>query len=135
MNTSELEYQGELRTIATHVFSGTSIFTDAPLDNHGKAQSFSPTDLLATALASCMITVMGIEANKHNIDLTGTKLFIQKQMAINPRRVSKVIIHFDIKSSVISEKEKSMLEDIALNCPVAKSINTEIKQEITFSYL
>ena len=133
MNTSELVYTGELRTIATHVYSGTQIFTDAPLDNNGKAQSFSPTDLLVTALASCMITIMGIEANKQNINLVDTKIAVKKTMASDPRRVSKVELIFEIPKRNLTSEQMKMLEYAAHNCPVAKSIHPEINQVIVFN--
>ena len=134
MNTSELVYQGELRTEAIHVFSGTKIFTDAPLDNNGKAESFSPTDLVATSLAACMVTIMGIEANKLKLNLNDTKMTVKKTMTINPRRISKIEITFTIPERNFTSDEKMLLERAALNCPVAKSIHPDIKQEITFSY-
>jgi len=134
MNTSELVYQGDLRTVATHVFSGTQIFTDAPLDNNGKAQSFSPTDLVATALASCMVTIMGIEANRLNVNLDDTKMVVKKHMAINPRRISSIEIKFDIPERNLTLDQKRVLENRALNCPVAKSIHPDIHQEISFIY-
>jgi hypothetical protein len=134
MNTSELVYQGELRTEAIHVFSGTKIFTDAPLDNNGKAESFSPTDLVATSLAACMVTIMGIEANKLKLNLKDTKMEVKKTMTINPRRISKIEIAFTIPERNFTSDEKTLLERAALNCPVAKSIHPDIKQEITFSY-
>jgi uncharacterized OsmC-like protein len=134
MNTSELVYQGELRTEAIHVFSGTKIFTDAPLDNNGKAESFSPTDLVATSLAACMVTIMGIEANKLKLNLNDTKMTVKKTMTINPRRISKIEITFTIPERNFTSDEKILLERAALNCPVAKSIHPDIKQEITFSY-
>ena len=109
MNTSELVYQGDLRTIATHVFSNTKIFTDAPLDNNGKGQSFSPTDLVATALVACMITIMGIEAEKKKIDLKDTKIFVVKIMANNPRRIVKVDINFEIPKRNLSSEQKNCL--------------------------
>jgi len=135
MNTSELVYQGELRTIAIHVFSGTKIFTDAPFDNHGKSGSFSPTDLVATALAACMVTIMGIEANRLQIDLKDSKMYVRKQMEINPRRISKIEIDFVIPNRNLTTEQKQFLEEKALNCPVAKSIHPDIKQEIVFKYV
>jgi putative redox protein len=134
MNTSELVYQGDLRILATHIYSGTQIFTDAPLDNNGKAQSFSPTDLVATALACCMMTIMGIEANKHNIDLKDTKISVRKFMVPNPRRISKVEIRFNIPERTLTPEHKQMLEHAGRNCPVAKSIHSEIDQDIEFAY-
>lgn len=135
MNTSELVYQGELRTLATHVYSGTQIFTDAPLDNHGKAEGFSPTDLVATALGCCMMTIMGIEANKEQIRLEGTAIAIRKIMAANPRRISGVEVTFSIPAGTLTEEQKKVLENAALNCPVAKSIHPGIRQDVVFNYV
>jgi uncharacterized OsmC-like protein len=135
MNTSELVYEGELRTRATHIFSGAQLFTDAPLDNHGKAQNFSPTDLVATALASCMMTIMGIEANKMQLDLTGTKMAVKKHMAPNPRRIARIEIVFEIPGRDLATEQKQILEHAAHNCPVAKSIHMEIEQVVTFNYV
>ena len=135
MNTSELVYKGELRTVATHVYSNSQIFTDAPIDNNGKAQSFSPTDLVATALASCMVTIMGIEANKQNLNISETKMFVRKHMAVQPRRIIKIEIDFEIPQRDLTLKQKSVLENLALNCPVAKSLHPDINQEISFKYV
>lgn len=133
MNTSELEYLGELRNLAKHVYSGTVIHTDAPLDNNGLAQSFSPTDLLATSLAACMMTIMGIEARKLKLDLKGTTLKVVKIMASNPRRVDKVEIVFTFKTP-IEQEYRQLLENAAHHCPVAKSIHPDIKQQVLFKY-
>jgi uncharacterized OsmC-like protein len=133
MNTSELIYEGDLRTYATHVYSGTKLFTDAPLDNHGKAQSFSPTDLLATSLAACMITIMGIESKKMNIKLDGTQMAVRKIMGTNPRRVIKIEIDF-LMPEQIEMSARPILENAAHQCPVAKSIHPDLIQQVTFSY-
>jgi uncharacterized OsmC-like protein len=135
MNTSELIYEGGLRTYATHVFSGTRIYTDAPLDNQGKAQSFSPTDLVATALAACMITIMGIEARKAGLDLNQTTMEVKKFMGTGPRRIVKIGIVFNIPNTGISMEHRHMLEHAAHNCPVAKSIHPEIEQDVQFNYV
>lgn len=121
--------------MATHVYSGTRIFTDAPLDNNGKAQSFSPTDLVATALGACMVTIMGIEANKLNVNIDGTKMTVQKTMVSNPRRISKVQIVFEVPGAELSDGNRLILENAARNCPVAKSIHPEIIQETKFNYV
>lgn len=134
MNTSELVYTGELRTIARHVYSGTEIFTDAPLDNHGKAQSFSPTDLMSTSLATCMVTIMGIECAKLGVNIDGTKMAVRKIMAANPRRVSRIEIDFEIPDRNLTDDIKNKLEHAAHNCPVAKSIHPDIEQVVTFRY-
>lgn len=127
-------YQGNLRTEATHLRSGTHIMTDAPPDNHGKGENFSPTDLLAASLGSCMMTIMGIAARTHQIDLEGMEMDITKVMASDPRRVSE--IHIDVKMplKMYTDKEKRLLDHAARTCPVALSLNPEIKQEIRFNY-
>ena len=133
--TATIVYQGQLRTAATHVQSNTTIETDAPTDNQGKGERFSPTDLLATALGSCMMTIMGIKARDLQIDLTGTTLSIQKHMVADPRRVGAVDVAFDFPNTLrLSEKEKQILENAARTCPVAKSIHPEIEQKIVFNW-
>lgn len=134
MNTSELVYQGELRTLATHVYSGTQIFTDAPLDNHGKAQSFSPTDLLATALATCIITTIAIQMKDENLKLEGSKLSVRKIMASQPRRISEVQIDIHIVDNQITYQQKERLERIAHECPVARGLHPDLKQTVLFTY-
>ena len=134
METTHIVYLGELRTEAKHVRSGVKFITDAPPDNQGKGESFSPTDLLATSLGSCMLTIMGIAARTHNINMDGTKIKITKVMAANPRRVSEVHIVFDLPPNIYSEKEKTILENAARTCPVANSIHPDIKQVLTFNY-
>ncbi len=134
MVISKVVYTGHLRTIATHLGSNSEIVTDAPKDNNGKGEAFSPTDLVATATASCMLTVMGIAANTHNIEMTGTEVEVTKIMASNPRRISEIHCRVLIKNSNLSDKEKSILEHTALTCPVIMSLSAEINKEITFSY-
>ncbi len=134
MNTSEVIYKGNLRTTAIHLKSGQQIITDAPVDNNGKGEAFSPTDLLATSLGSCMLTVMGIVANRHNINLDGTKVEILKVMADNPRRVSEVHVDMHFPKNNYSDKDKQLLENTALTCPVAKSLHPDIKQKTRFHF-
>jgi putative redox protein len=134
MNTSELVYQGELRTLATHVYSGTQMFTDAPLDNKGKAQSFSPTDLVAVALATCVMTTIAILMSDQQLKLEGSKLAVRKIMASNPRRIKAIELDIEIVDKAISYEQKQRLEEIAHTCPVAKSLHPDIEQLITFSY-
>lgn len=129
--TSKIEYLGELRTEAEHLFSGNKIITDAPLDNNGKAQAFSPTDLVATALGSCMVTIMGIKAASLGYDLPGIKIDITKKMEANPRRISGVKVALIIPHSP-PEKDKQILEAAGLACPVAKSLHPDLKQDISF---
>lgn len=124
--TSEVIYTGGLRTEAKHLKSGDIIITDAPVDNHGKGEAFSPTDLMSTSLASCMLTIMGISSNNHNININGTKAEVQKIMSENPRRVSGINIIMIMPAIKYAEKEKSILKHAAENCPVMKSIHPDI---------
>ena len=134
MPTSEITYSGELRTKAIHLQSGTAIITDAPVDNYGKGEAFSPTDLLSTSLGCCMLTIMGIVARNHQLNIDGTKAVVTKIMDANPRRVTEIVIDFTFPSGNFTGKEKALLEHAALNCPVAKSIHPDIKQKISFNY-
>ena len=134
METIKTKYLGNLRTQATHVRSGNRIITDAPVDNQGKGEAFSPTDLLAASLGSCMTTIMGIKADKNNINIEGAQLRITKIMAEKPRRVIEIIVEFDMPQKNYSEQEKEFLKEAAINCPVAKSLNPEIKQTVIFNY-
>jgi putative redox protein len=133
--TSTILYKGNLRTVCTHLKSGQEIITDAPIDNNGKGEAFSPTDLLATSLGTCMLTIMGITANRHQIEINGTRVNITKLMAENPRRVQKIIAEVILKSDLkLTDKEKILLENSARACPVAKSLHPDIIQEISFVY-
>jgi putative redox protein len=135
MATIESIYLGELRTEATHVYSGTKAITDAPLDNKGKAESFSPSDMLSASLGSCMMTIMGIAAREHQINIDGTTCSITKIMATEPRRVSEIQIILTFPESVnYSDKEKAILERAALTCPVAQSLHPDLKQNVTFNF-
>jgi putative redox protein len=127
-------YQGSLRNQATHLRSGNVLTTDAPLDNNGKGEAFSPTDLLCTSLATCMITLMGITAESKGIVVGNISAEIEKVMASNPRRVSEIHIALQIQNMNYTEREKTILEQAALACPVAKSLNLEIAQEVSFRY-
>ena len=133
--TSEIIYKGVLRTEAKHLQSNTIIETDAPTDNQGKGERFSPTDLLATSLGTCMITTMGIKARNMNVDLTDTKISIQKIMKADPRRVAKVEVIFDFPLSLkIDEKQKQILENTAHTCPVAISIHPDLEVKTVFNW-
>jgi putative redox protein len=124
-------YQGELRCTAEHP-SGAVITTDAPKDNHGKGESFSPTDLVATALGSCMLTIMGIAAGKMQIDITGTKVTVTKEMIAVPiRRIGKLITSITIPLA-LNEEQKQKLKDAALTCPVHQSLHPDIELPIAF---
>lgn len=134
MATIETVYEGNLRTRAKHLGSGSEIITDAPTDNQGKGEAFSPTDLLSAALGSCMLTIMGIAANTHHIDMDQTRIRITKIMASNPRRVAEVQIEFDMPAKGYSDKEKTILEHAARTCPVALSVHPDLIQTITFNW-
>jgi putative redox protein len=133
--TSEIIYKGALRTEAKHLQSSIIIETDAPTDNQGKGERFSPTDLLATSLGTCMITTMGIKARNMNVDLTDTKISVQKIMKSDPRRVAKVEVIFDFPSSLkIDDKQKQILENTAHTCPVAISIHPDLEVKTVFNW-
>lgn len=134
METIHTIYLGELRTEATHVKSGVKLISDAPPDNQGKGESFSPTDLLATSLGSCMATIMGIASRTQQIDIDGTKIRITKVMASNPRRVSEIHVEFDMPQRNYPEKIKKILDHAARTCPVALSLHPDIRQVVTFNY-
>ncbi len=130
MNTVTTKYLGELRTEATHVASGNSIITDAPVDNRGRGEYFSPTDMVAAALASCMLTIMGISAREHDFSIEGVTCKIRKIMADKPRRIGEVIIELDFTMRDYSDKQKRLLEHISRTCPVALSLHPDLKQSV-----
>jgi uncharacterized OsmC-like protein len=133
MITSLVNYLGELRTESTHVASNSAIITDAPVDNHGKGATFSPTDLMATSLANCMLTVMGIKAQGDGMtSIDGTVAEVTKVMYSEPRRVGEIHIKLTFPNNNFSEKEKKIYEYTAHTCPVAKSLHPDIKQIIEF---
>ena len=132
MTTSKVTYQGDLRTIAIHLQSNNEIITDAPVDNHGKGEAFSPTDLLATSLASCMLTIIGIKARDMEIDITGTRAEVTKVMAADPRRVSEVHVAITFNKQ-LDDKTQKIFYNTALTCPVAKSIHPDIIQRVTIN--
>lgn len=128
-----LEYQGDLHVLATHLQSGTTITTDAPIDNGGKGASFSPTDLLATALGTCVLTMMSKKADSMNIDFRGSRAEVEKVMAMEPRRVGAVNIHLHLSAS-LDTRSRTILENTAHTCPVAKSLAAELHQNFIFHY-
>ena len=134
MSTSTILYKNNLRTEAKHTASGQVIFTDAPIDNNGKGEAFSPTDLVATALASCMITIIAIAAEKNNIDVSKTSANVKKIMGVNPRTISDIVIEVKM-SKDLAQKDRIRLEKAALACPVHKSLHPDMKKEITFTYI
>ena len=134
MSTSKIIYKNNLRTEAQHIASGQKIITDAPLDNNGKGEAFSPTDLVATALASCMITIMAIAAEKNGINISETSASVKKVMGINPRTISDIVIEIKM-SKDLALKDRKRLEKADLACPVHKSLHPDMNKEITFSYI
>jgi putative redox protein len=133
MATSNITYLGGLRTQATHLQSQSQITTDAPKDNHGKGEAFSPTDLVATALGSCMISIMGIVAMKENFtSIEGTKAEVLKVMATDPRRISEIHVKLIFPKNKFTDKEKIMYERAAHACPVSKSLHPDLKQVVEF---
>lgn len=133
--TSIVTYEGNLRTTAIHLASQTQIVTDAPVDNNGRGERFSPSDLVATALASCMLTIMGIACNTHHINIEGSTCNVTKIMGVNPRRIVEIVIALNIKGQdTYSNKEKAILENAARTCPVWYSVHEDIKKTITFNW-
>jgi uncharacterized OsmC-like protein len=129
----EIIYSGDLRTWSTHLQSGDDIITDAPVDNQGKGEAFSPTDLLASSLGSCMLTIMGISAKTQGINIDGTYATVKKVMGDEPRRIVEIHIDFTFIQP-ISEKHRTVLERAANHCPVSKSLHPDLKEVITFHY-
>ena len=130
---SRVKYKGELRTEAVHLKSGKTIITDAPIDNKGKGEAFSPTDLVATALGSCMITIMGIVAEREGITLDGTTAEVEKVMATSPRRIGEVKIKIKFIQK-LNRDQRDKLERVAKNCPVSGSLSEDLKETVEFIY-
>ena len=131
--TSKVTYQGGLRTEAKHLLSGNTIITDAPVDNKGKGEAFSPTDLVATALASCMLTIMGIKADDMSLNIEGTTAEVEKIMGAEPRRIAQVNIHINVPITA-DEKTKKILKKAALICPVDKSVSETMIRDVKFTW-
>ncbi len=132
--TSELQYLGQLRTSSVHKNSGNTIITDAPVDNNGKGQAFSPTDLVATSLAACLMTIMGIKAAQMEVNIDGSAASVFKQMASDPRRISGIKVTIHMPPNAYPDKIKKILEHAARTCPVALSLHPDIHQEIIFQW-
>lgn len=130
--TSTVTYLGDLRTELKHLKSGQTFVTDAPTDNKGKGEAFSPTDLCATSLATCMLTVMGISAREHGIEMTGALAEVTKEMASDPRRISKVTVTIHMPKIDYSEGQKRILEHAGRTCPVSFSLSEGIEQKLEF---
>jgi len=133
MATSSIEYVGDLRTICIHLQSGTQILTDAPTDNHGKGEAFSPTDLVATALGSCMVSIMAIKSKDLEVDLKDSTVSVTKIMQAEPRKIAKIIIELNMAIDT-SDKNKIILERSAMTCPVLLSLHPDIEKEVTFNW-
>ena len=131
--TSKVTYLGELRTSSIHLQLGAAIISDAPIDNNGKGAAFSPTDTVANALASCMFTIMGIKARDNNLDLKDSTAAVTKIMQAEPRRISAIEIVFEMEG-VLDQKDRTILERVALSCPVYLSLHPEIEKRITFNW-
>jgi putative redox protein len=134
MATSKITYNGGLRTSAVHERSGNEIITDAPVDNKGKGEAFSPTDLLATSLGNCMLTIIGIAAAEHGFNIDGTTCEITKIMAEGPRRVAEIVAVLSFPAQDYTEKDKKIIERSALTCPVFYSLHPDLKKTISFNY-
>lgn len=135
MATSKVIYLGDLRTEATHIKSGQVIITDAPPDNHGKGEAFSPTDLVATAMGSCMFTIMGILSKRNGLMIDGTSVEITKIMADNPRRISEIHAAVKVPAGTLTDGDRKLLENGARTCPVIMSLSPEINKVISFEYV
>ena len=131
--TSKITYTGDLRTVSVHIQSGVEILSDAPKDNNGKGESFSPTDAVANALGTCMMTIMGIKARDLAVDLLGSNIEITKIMQAEPRRISKIIVVLNM-SITADDKTKIILERAGMNCPVLLSLHPDIEKDITFNW-
>lgn len=134
MATATGKYLGNLRTSVTHLASGQSFITDAPVDNNGRGEAFSPTDTVCAALSSCMMTLMGIYANREGIDLSGLTSKVIKHMAADPRRIIKIEIDFTWPHPVATDHQKTLLKRAALTCPVAHSLHPDIEQAVRFNF-
>ena len=134
MADMKAKYLGGLRVECTHIASGTTIITDAPVDNHGKGEAFSPTDLCSTALATSSMTIRATSAPKHDGDITGTEISITKTMSANPRRIGKIQVIFDMPDREYTDKQKASLERCAHTCPVHLSLHPETEQEFVFNW-
>lgn len=135
MDTAEVIYLGEFRCEATHLQSGSKIITDAPTDNFGKGEAFSPTDLMAMSLASCIMTTIGIQTRLMGFDLVNSKLTVKKHMATDPRRVAKISVGIEIPKGNLTNEDKEKIIAIGLNCPVAKSLHPDLVQDINFQFV
>lgn len=131
--TSKVVYKGDLRTESTHLQSGTVILTDAPTDNHGRGEAFSPTDMVANSLATCMFSIMGIKAKQMAVNIEESTAEVTKIMQAEPRTIKEIVIHFEM-NNVVDDKTKTILERAAMTCPVYLSLHPDILKTITFKW-
>jgi putative redox protein len=134
MITLKTSYSGNLRTTSVHIRSNQTIITDAPIDNNGRGEAFSPTDLVCASLASCMMTIMGIKANKEGLELKNLEAEVTKVMSLEPRKISKIVVSFTWKSIQGTPAQHQLLKQAALTCPVALSLDPAIQQEVSFNF-
>jgi len=132
--TIKTKYLSDLRTTSTHLKSGSEVITDAPLDNNGKGEAFSPTDLLAASLATCMLTIMGIVAQKNGFNIDNTDCEVTKIMSASPRKVAEIVIKFSFPQNNFDEKQKEILREAAYSCPVALSLHPDLKKSVEFGF-
>ena len=133
MSTSKVIYKGDIRTESTHLRSGTVILTDGPTDNHGKGEAFSPTDMVANSLATCMLSIMGIKANAMNVNIDGSTADVTKIMQSEPRMISEIVVVLDMQG-VDDEKSRIILERSAMTCPVFLSLHPDIKKTVSINW-
>lgn len=131
--TSKITYLGELRTTSVHLQSGTEILSDAPTDNHGKGEAFSPTDLVANSLGTCIVSIMAIKSKDLNVDLVGSTVEVTKIMNPEPRKIAKIVVVLNM-SVAADDKTRTILERVAMNCPVLLSLHPDIEKEVTFNW-
>lgn len=135
MEKLNIKYEGNLRNTIVHVRSNSEIITDAPVDNNGKGSYFSPTDLLAASLASCILTIIGIAAEKNGFSINGSTADIEKHMQSNPRKVEEIAVNLQLRGQEFDEKQRQIIERAAKNCPVALTLGENVKQRISFTYV
>lgn len=135
METAKTKYLGDLRTEIVHVRSGSIITTDAPVDNKGKGENFSPTDMVASALGSCIFTIMGIAAREHSFSIDGSSCSITKIMTDSPRKIGEIRIEFDMTANEYTAKQKKILDHCVKTCPVSLSLNESVFQNVTLKFI
>jgi len=134
METAKTRYVGDLRTEITHLRSGSVIVTDAPVDNKGKGEKFSPTDMVASALGSCIFTIMGIAAREHGFSIDGSTCTITKIMTDSPRKIGEIKIEFDLTGNSYTDKQKKILNYCVKTCPVSLSLHESVNQNVTLKF-